>query len=310
MPLTVSSIFFPLFVLLSNDGRTAADGVEQKAVISFNRSNFQSTFVFGAASSAYQYEGATAEGGKEPSVWVTFTHMHPEVIEDRSNGDASQRGEIGITLISHWFVPYENSKSDADAVARALDFMFRWFMDPLSQGDYPFMIRAPVGDRLPEFTAKQSEMVKGSFDFIGLNYYTTYYANSSSPTTAASSWIYIYPRGIRELSLYVKGRYNDPIIYITENGVAEVNNASWPLNKALQDDTRIDYHRRHLSFVLEAMSKRAKVRGYFAWSLLDNFEWISGYTVRFGLVHVDYFKDGFKRYPKASADWFRQLLKN
>ncbi|CAD5172724.1 unnamed protein product [Musa acuminata subsp. malaccensis] len=509
MPLT--AIFFPLFVLLLV-AAPPADAVEQKAVIFFNRSNFQSTFVFGAASSAYQYEGAAAEGGKGPSIWDTFTHMHPEVIADRSNGDvavdsyhrykedisflkymgmdayrfsiswprilpsgslsggvnmegiryynnlindlrangvwmkpfvtlfhwdlpqelesryqgflspaivddyrdyaeicfkefgdrvkhwitfnepwtfcrsgylfgvfapgrcsppwaarrcsegdssrepylcahhqllahaaavrlyrdkyqASQRGDIGITLISHWFVPYENSKSDADAVARALDFMFGWFMDPLSQGDYPFVMRALVGDRLPEFTAKQSEMVKGSFDFIGLNYYTTYYANSSSPTTvrgsnsdsytyqsgqrgripiglqAASNWIYIYPRGIRQLLLYVKSRYNDPIIYITENGVDEVNNASWPLDKALQDDTRIDYHRRHLSFVLEAMSKGAKVRGYFAWSLLDNFEWISGYTVRFGLVHVDY-KDGLKRYPKASAHWFQELLKN
>ncbi|CAL9754596.1 unnamed protein product [Musa acuminata subsp. burmannicoides] len=431
MPLT--AIFFPLFVLLLV-AAPPADAVEQKAVIFFNRSNFQSTFVFGAASSAYQYEGAAAEGGKGPSIWDTFTHMHPEVIADRSNGDvavdsyhrykedisflkymgmdayrfsiswprilpsgslsggvnmegiryynnlindlranvdvafmidvcrdealqpylcahhqllahaaavrlyrdkyqASHRGEIGITLISHWFVPFENSKSDADAVARALDFMFGWFMDPLSQGDYPFVMRALVGDRLPEFTAKQSEMVKGSFDFIGLNYYTTYYANSSSPTTvrgsnsdsytyqsgqrgripiglqAASNWIYIYPRGIRQLLLYVKSRYNDPIIYITENGVDEVNNASWPLDKALQDDTRIDYHRRHLSFVLEAMSKGAKVRGYFAWSLLDNFEWISGYTVRFGLVHVDY-KDGLKRYPKASAHWFQELLKN
>ncbi|THU71437.1 hypothetical protein C4D60_Mb04t01420 [Musa balbisiana] len=255
----------------------------------------------------------------------------------RDKYQVSQRGEIGITLISHWFVPYENSKSDADAVARALDFMFGWFMDPLSQGDYPFVMRALVGDRLPEFTAKQSEMVKGSFDFIGLNYYTTYYANSSSPTTVrgSNSDSYTY-----QSALFLTCKWNvvhdghpplTPIllnqqvsvegfllaprthdIYISvvlELGVDEVNNASWPLNIALQDDTRIDYHRRHLSFVLEAMSKGAKVRGYFAWSLLDNFEWISGYTVRFGLVHVDY-KDGLKRYPKASAHWFQELLKN
>ncbi|XP_018686935.2 beta-glucosidase 12 isoform X1 [Musa acuminata AAA Group] len=248
---------------------------------------------------------------------------------------ASQKGMIGITLITHWFVPYSNSKSDEDAVSRALDFMFGWFMDPLTQGDYPFTMRAIVGNRLPKFTAKQSKMVRGSFDFIGLNYYTTYFANSISlltklnasyetdsytlqsgkrqgtpiGTQAASDWLFVYPEGIREALLYLKNRYNNPIIYITENGVDEVNNASWPLNEALQDDMRVDYYKNHLYFVEKAIRDGVDVRGYFAWSLLDNFEWSDGYTVRFGIVYVDY-RNGLKRYPKTSAHWFQEVLNN
>ncbi|KAJ8459125.1 hypothetical protein OPV22_032051 [Ensete ventricosum] len=246
-----------------------------------------------------------------------------------------QKGMIGITLVTHWFVPYSNSKADEDAASRALDFMFGWFMDPLTQGDYPFTMRAIVGHRLPKFNAEQSKMVQGSFDFIGLNYYTTYFADSISllkrlnasydsdshtlqsgkrrgvpiGTQAASDWLFVYPKGIREVLLYLKNRYNNPIIYITENGVDEVNNASWPLSKALQDDMRIDYYKNHLHFVEKAIREGVDVRGYFAWSLLDNFEWTNGYTVRFGIVYVDY-RNGLKRYPKTSAHWFREVLNN
>ncbi|XP_042449657.1 beta-glucosidase 12-like [Zingiber officinale] len=473
------------------------------------RSSFPTGFVFGAASSSYQYEGAVSEGGRGPSIWDTFTHTYPEAIADKSNGDVavdfyhrfkedikflkymgmdafrfsiswsrilpngsssgginregidfynnlindlldndlqpfvtlfhwdlpqsleseylgflsplvvddfrdyaelcfkefgdrvkhwitfnepwsycssgyssglfppnrcspfefvkcgkgnssiepylcahhqllahataakiyrdkyqvSQKGLIGITLVSHWFVPYSNTKEDEDAVSRSLDFMFGWFMDPLTQGDYPFTMRAIVGDRLPKFSTEQSQLVKSSFDFIGLNYYTTYFADSISllsrvnvsydsdshslqtgirkgvriGTQAASSWLFIYPRGIREIILYLKNKYNNPLIYITENGVDEVNNASWPLDKALQDDTRIDYYKQHLHFVGEAIREGANVRGYFAWSLLDNFEWLNGYTVRFGIIYVDY-RNGLKRYPKRSTFWFQQFL--
>jgi beta-glucosidase len=75
----------------------------------------------------------------------------------------------------------------------------------------------------------------------------------------------------------------------------------------LKDGDRIDYYARHLEMVQDAISVGANVKGFFAWSLLDNFEWAMGYTVRFGLVYVD-FKDGCKRYPKKSAEWFRKLL--
>ncbi|XP_062184374.1 beta-glucosidase 12 [Phragmites australis] len=247
---------------------------------------------------------------------------------------AVQKGEIGITLVSHWFVPFSRSKSNDDAARRAIDFMLGWFMDPLIRGDYPLSMRALVGNRLPQFTKEQSELVKGSFDFIGLNYYTANYADNLPPSNglnisynsdaranltgvrngipigpqAASSWLYIYPRGFRELLLYVKDNYGNPTVYITENGVDEFNNKSLSLQEALKDDTRIEYYYTHLLALQSAIRDGANVKGYFAWSLLDNFEWANGYTVRFGINFVDY-SDGLKRYPKKSAHWFREFLK-
>ncbi|KAJ4830025.1 Beta-glucosidase 12 [Turnera subulata] len=246
---------------------------------------------------------------------------------------ATQKGLIGISLVSNWFVPFTNAKINRHATRRAIDFMFGWFMDPLTSGDYPRTMRSLVGNRLPKFSQKESELLKGSFDFIGLNYYTANYAanvplfnalNASYLTDsranltterngiligpkAGSDWLHIYPRGIRDILLYTKRKYNNPLIYITENGVCEFNNASLKLKEALVDTMRVDFHYRHLLFLHRAIKDGVNVKGYFAWSLLDNFEWASGYTVRFGINYVDY-KHGLKRYPKLSAHWFKNFL--
>ncbi|XP_042489395.1 beta-glucosidase 13-like [Macadamia integrifolia] len=246
---------------------------------------------------------------------------------------ASQKGKIGITLVSHWMVPFSNDISSNAAAQRALDFMFGWFMDPLTNGDYPRSMRSLVRNRLPKFSVEQSNMVKGSFDFLGLNYYTTNYATNvafyngvkTSYSTdshvnlttarngipigprAASDWLFVYPRGIWELLLYTKQKYNNPVIYITENGISEFNNSTQTLEEALTDNMRIDYYYHHLLFLNKAIVEGVDVRGYFAWSLLDNFEWADGYTVRFGINYVDY-KNGLKRYPKHSANWFKKFL--
>ncbi|XP_058073489.1 beta-glucosidase 12-like [Magnolia sinica] len=246
----------------------------------------------------------------------------------------SQKGKIGITLNSNWMIPYSKSKADHFAAQRLLDFNFGWFLHPVTYGNYPRNMRSNAGNRLPKFTKEQSKMLKGAYDFIGINYYTSNYVidlprsnNSTSyltdqhvnttvvrngipigPKTGAS-WLYVYPQGIRDLLVYVKEKYKHPVIYITENGVGELNNNTLPLKEALQDNMRVDYHNKHLFFLAKAIKMDGvDVRGYFAWSLLDNFEWADGYTVRFGLNYVD-FKDGLKRYPKKSAIWFRNFLK-
>ncbi|KAK9924834.1 hypothetical protein M0R45_033182 [Rubus argutus] len=247
---------------------------------------------------------------------------------------ASQKGVIGITLVTHWFIPISKAKHHKNAALRSLDFMLGWFMNPLTNGDYPHSMRSFVGNRLPKFTKEQSKLLIGSFDFLGLNYYTTYYAsyapqNNSVKAScltdaratqltklngvpigpqAASAWLFVYPRGLRDLLLYIKTKYNDPLIYITENGIDELNDPKLTLKEALFDPHRIDYYFRHLYYLQKAIKDGVKVKGYFSWTLLDNFEWGTGYTVRFGINYVDY-KNKQKRYPKLSAHWFKKFLK-
>ncbi|XP_058748878.1 beta-glucosidase 12-like [Vicia villosa] len=276
------------------------------------------------------------DSGKEP--YLVSHHQllaHAAVVDlYKNNYQESQKGVIGITLVSNWFIPFSDSKLDQNAAERAVDFMFGWFMEPLTTGKYPQSMRSLVGKRLPEFSKKQARLLKGSFDFLGLNYYTSNYATNapqlknSKPnyntdshanlTTerngipigpkAASNWLYVYPKGIQELLLYVKKMYNNPLIYITENGVDEFNDPTLSLEEALIDTFRIDYYYRHLYYIKSAIRNGVNIKGYFAWSLLDNFEWSSGYTVRFGINFVDY-KNGLKRYQKLSAKWFENFLK-
>ncbi|XP_012573136.1 beta-glucosidase 12-like [Cicer arietinum] len=244
---------------------------------------------------------------------------------------ASQKGIIGITLLSHWFVPASKETSDCDAAQRSIDFMY---MDPITKGEYPKSMQFLVGNRLPKFSKEESEQLKGSFDFLGLNYYSSSYSAyapqlcGARPTLqtdalvnetyhhngkplgpmAASDWLCIYPRGFRQLLLYIKNQYNNPVIYITENGRDEFNDPTLSLEESLIDTYRIDYFYRHLYYLQSAIKDGVNVKGYFAWSLLDNFEWESGFSLRFGLIFVD-FNDGLKRHPKLSAHWFKNFLK-
>ncbi|OIW03742.1 hypothetical protein TanjilG_30018 [Lupinus angustifolius] len=246
-----------------------------------------------------------------------------------------EEGKIGITLISHWFVPATDSKLDQRATQRAFDSMLGWFMEPLTKGEYPKSMRSLVGSRLPKFSKEQARLLTGSFDFLGLNYYTAMYVSNAPNQTnaqptyltdslanmtyvwngkpigpkAASFWLYVYPRGFQNLLLYIKEKYNNPIIYITENGIDEHNDPTISLDQALVDVDRIKYHYEHLFYLREAIRNGSNVKGYFLWSLLDNFEWEEGYTVRFGLYFVDY-NNNFRRYQKLSAQWFQRFLKN
>ncbi|CAI9102511.1 OLC1v1000793C1 [Oldenlandia corymbosa var. corymbosa] len=251
----------------------------------------------------------------------------------RRKYQAHQKGIIGMTNNCDWMVPLTNSLLDKRAARRSLDFMYGWFMNPLVYGDYPRTMKTIVGDRLPKFTPEQSKLLRGSYDFHGLNYYTAVYAshginppnrtharystdNQADLTAtregiligeqAGSDWLHSYPKGLWNLLLYIKRRYKDPVIYITENGVDEVNDASLPLEQALQDNYRIQYYYRHLQFIHKAIKNGVRVRGYYGWSLIDNFEWLNGYSVRFGFNFVDY--NTLKRYRKLSSYWFERFL--
>ncbi|XP_077254147.1 beta-glucosidase 12-like [Tasmannia lanceolata] len=280
---------------------------------------------------------AVGDSGTEP--YIVTHHIllaHAATVKlYRMRYQECQKGVIGMTLNCDWQLPYSNSTADIDAAKRAVDFMYGWYMNPTTFGEYPDSMRANAGDRLPHFTKEESDSLRGSYDFVGVNYYTTMYAadipqsvklNISFTTDsranltavrngipigpqAGSSWLYVYPLGIYDLLTYTKEKYNDPVIYITENGVDEVNDESLPLIQALNDTMRVDFYCQHLIYVHQAICEGVDVRGYFAWSILDNFEWNEGYTVRFGLIFVDY-KNDLTRVRKKSAYWFSQLLKN
>lgn len=242
-----------------------------------------------------------------------------------------QKGQIGIALNSGWIKPFHQTLNDTKAAYRSIDFSYGWFMHPITYGSYPAEMVKFVKERLPKFSKEQSSMVKGSYDFIGLNYYSSSYAkevpcqdpqklnyftdNCVSTTgerngvpiglKTASDWLLVYPPGIQDILLYTKDNYQNPVIYITENGVDEFNNGTI----FLEDTMRINYHKDHFSYIHKSINEdKVDVRGYFAWSLLDNYEWNNGYSVRFGIYFVDY-KDGLKRIPKKSAKWFKKFLK-
>nr|TKR65658.1 hypothetical protein D5086_0000319200 [Populus alba] len=150
----------------------------------------------------------------------------------REKYQAIQKGKIGITIVSHWFLPKFNTTADRIAVSRALDFMFGWFARPITFGDYPDSMRSLVGNRLPKFTKEQSAMLKGSLDFLGLNYYTANYAESIPLTATGANLSYTDDRRV------------------SQTRIAE--NASRPLAFALKDSWRIRYHSAHLSYLLKS----------------------------------------------------------
>ncbi|CAA7041634.1 unnamed protein product [Microthlaspi erraticum] len=247
-----------------------------------------------------------------------------------------QGGKIGPVMITRWFLPYDDTQASKDAVWRSKEFFFGWYMEPLTKGRYPDIMRQYVGSRLPNFTEAEARLVKGSYDFLGLNYYVTQYAQKADQapperltamtdsraklTSTNISKIppgppfgagggYYYPRGMLEVMKYFKERYGDPLIYVTENGVSSTGGDT-PFNESMADYPRIDYLCSHLCFLRKAIDEfKVRVKGYFAWSLGDNYEFCNGFTVRFGLSYVDFKNVTGDRDLKQSGLWYQRFLK-
>ncbi|KAL4262783.1 glycosyl hydrolase 1 family protein [Pleurotus pulmonarius] len=243
---------------------------------------------------------------------------------------SQQTGAIGITLDCIWYLPFDGSPEAADGVAASLAARIGWFADPIYKGHYPEYLRKSIGIRLPEFTPEELQVVKGSSDFFGMNTYTTQIVKPGGNdefngkvkatftradgtqlgTQAHVPWLQTYAPGFRSLLNYLHKTYNKPI-YVTENGFAVKNESSLSVAEAIHDSDRVEYYRAYSQALLDAVcSDGVDVKGYFGWSLLDNFEWAEGYTVRFGVTYVDYATQ--KRYPKDSAkfltEWFNSHI--
>ncbi|KAJ6935199.1 hypothetical protein NC652_010261 [Populus alba x Populus x berolinensis] len=206
------------------------------------------------------------------------------------------------------------------------------FLDPIIFGNYPAEISKILGSTLPKFSSNDKEKLKNGLDFIGINHYTSEYVQDCifsvcEPGTGASRTeglarrsqekdgapigiptdvdrLHFYPQGMEKMVTYIKKRYNNKPMIITENGYGQQNNPN--LTIVCHDIERVEFISNYWDSLLTPMEKGADVRGYFAWSLLDNFEWTRGYTQRYGLYHVDF--TTLKRTPKLSATWFKEFI--
>ncbi|XP_027184297.1 beta-glucosidase 18-like [Coffea eugenioides] len=259
----------------------------------------------------------------------------------REQFQPKQGGVIGIVVHAIMYEPFTDDEHDKEAVKRTLANNVAWAFDPLVFGDYPPEMRRYHRNELPKFTPEERLLIRDSIDFLGLNHYATLYAkdcihsscarsdSACAPggdraiggfvcTTAERGGVLIgeptglpifsvVPRGMEEIVDYVKNRYHNKPMFITENGY------STPPQQEQVDDFQLDvkriaFHKAYLAFLARAMRNGADVRGYFVWTLMDDFEWSSGYDVKFGFYSVD--RATLNRTPRSSAKWYRNFLGN
>ena len=218
--------------------------------------------------------------------------------------------KLGIVLNQWTADPATDSAADIAAAEFEYARSVQWFMDPIFKGRYPELALKTYGANAPEIHDNDFKDIQHPIDFLGVNYYFRAFCSTEEPPRKPEAKLgltdmgwEIYPQGLTELLLKLKGEYALPPIYITENGMA---NPDTVVNGEVPDTQRIDFVQRHLAALSDAMEQGVDVQGYFLWSLLDNFEWNSGYAKRFGIVHVDYATQ--KRTLKHSAHWYRTFV--
>lgn len=197
-----------------------------------------------------------------------------------------------------------DDSTEAQQAARLMDGTFnRWFADPLFKGRYPEDIWDLYGELVPKIQDGDLAQIAAPIDFLGVNYYTrvSFGGDPGSIERTAMGWE-VFPQGLRDLLVRLQRDYGAPM-YVTENGAAYDDNL---VDGAVHDPERVRYYERHLAAVQEAIMAGADVKGYYAWSLLDNFEWAKGYSKRFGLIYVDYASQ--QRILKSSARWYAELI--
>ncbi|XP_041974904.1 myrosinase 1-like [Aricia agestis] len=247
-------------------------------------------------------------------------------------------GQVAISLDSNWAEPKTESASDREAAERYLQFHLGWYTHPIysAEGNYPAEMIRIIDEksrqqnfsqsRLPKFTPEEIEYIKGTGDFFGLNHYTTYYLtmadkqvgavpshandcgivrfqNPKWPSKSSSNWLRVVPVGFRRLLKWVSNEYNNVSILVTENGFADFS--------GVHDAERVSYYGHYLNALLHSMYEdKTNVKGYCAWSLMDNWEWDDGLTSRFGLFLVDFKSPNKTRTPKDSAKMYAKVIKS
>ncbi|XP_058794909.1 myrosinase 1-like [Phymastichus coffea] len=240
-------------------------------------------------------------------------------------------GKIGI--ITPCFHYYSKNNNDLESSEVAFEFQCGWGANPIfsKNGDYPELMKRKLAlksklegrrkSKLPSFSKEWIQYIKGSSDYFGLTHYTTYlvepllnnsntqvqddadliYSIDDQWLSAQSPWLKIVPRGLADILRKIKDKYDNPPVYILENGVSDAN--------TINDTMRIFYLHAYMNEMLTAMKRdKCNVKVYTVWSFLDSFEWNRGYVDKFGLVSVNFNDPNRTRTPKKSAMWLKKVL--
>ncbi|MGE5749299.1 MAG: family 1 glycosylhydrolase, partial [Gemmatimonas sp.] len=194
------------------------------------------------------------------------------------------------------------------------------YLDPVLLGRYPAKLREIFGDAWPEWPDEDLALIKQPLDYVGVNYYTRLvvkHDESHPPINVGvepqvdalhteMGWE-VFPLALTHILTWLKERYGDIPLYITENGSAFMDPPE-AIDGRIEDPLRVEYLRRHLHAIRDAIQQGVNLRGYFAWSLLDNYEWSHGYTKRFGIVHVNYSTQ--ERTIKDSGRYYSRIIES
>ena len=250
------------------------------------------------------------EFGKKAAHHLLLAHgLAMQVLEKNSPNSKN-----GIVLNFTPCYPESDSAADIAATAFADDYFNQWYIKPLFDAQYPEILAQLPKESHPEVLEGDMEIISHAMDFLGVNFYTRaiYRADDKEvffqidpPAPLTDIGWEIYPKAFTELLVSLNEKYSLPPVYITENGAAMADKL---IDGVVNDQDRVEYYQSHLNAVNDAIEQGVKVDGYFAWSLMDNFEWAEGYLKRFGIVYVDY--DTQVRTIKASGLAYKALISN
>lgn len=254
-----------------------------------------------------------------PIATHNLMRAHGMAVECFRSTKAARKGKIGITVNLEPKYPASQSAEDIDAVRRADAYMNRQYLDPALLGQYPEEMKEIFGEAWPEWSDDDMRLIKQPIDFLGINYYTrkveryhpdmlplrTKHVPQPAHTQTETHWE-VFPEALTRVLLWVTERYGKLPIYITENGAAFYDPPE-PVDGRVEDPLRVEYFRQHLRAAHDAMRQGVDLRGYYAWSLLDNYEWSLGYSKRFGIVHVDYSTQ--QRTVKSSGRYYSEVIR-
>ncbi|OPZ89576.1 MAG: Beta-glucosidase [Firmicutes bacterium ADurb.Bin419] len=234
--------------------------------------------------------------------------------------DMNLKGEIGISLNLSTKYPVSQKEEDIKAAWMSDGLLNRWYLDPLFRGCYPKDVLEHYSRRNINFTYSDEDLkiINQPFDFLALNYYSPEFIRHDDNTEFVGvngefsnfektemGWI-VYPQGLYDLLKRLDKDYGKPNLIVSENGAAF--NDVVESDGSIRDNRRINYLNEHLLACNKAIQDGVNLKGYFVWSLMDNFEWGFGYSKRFGIIHVDY--KTLKRTIKQSGHWYKNVIQN